>query len=67
MSQAGFPFPFTLDDEIACVERELDFRKRVYPRLVERRKMTQAGSEREQACMRQVRDRLLRLRQRGET
>ena len=33
-------FPLTLDDQIACVEREIELRKRVYPRRVADQKMS---------------------------
>jgi hypothetical protein len=32
--------PVTLDEQIKCVERELELRRRVYPRRVADRKMT---------------------------
>lgn len=44
MSQLFAP---TLDEQIACVERELTYRRRVYGRLVFAGKMTQARADRE--------------------
>ena len=43
-----------LADQIACVERELAFRARVYPRWVADKKMLQATSDREMLRMRAV-------------
>lgn len=40
-------FPVTLAEQIACIEREIVMRKRVYPRLIEQRRMTEATSARE--------------------
>ena len=45
---------FRLDIQIACVEREIRFRKRVYPRLVERKKMSGAQMQFEIACMERI-------------
>jgi hypothetical protein len=49
-----------LRDQIACVEREIALRKRVYPQLVERTKLTQRKATDEIACMEAV---LLTLRE----
>jgi hypothetical protein len=46
--------PVSIDDQIACVEREIGFRERVYPRWVEQKKMTQRVMERELLRMRAV-------------
>ena len=32
---------YSIDDMIKCIEREIGMRKRVYPRWVEQKKMTQ--------------------------
>lgn len=40
-------FPIRLGEQIACVERELNLRKRVYPRRVADRRMTQALADKE--------------------
>jgi hypothetical protein len=41
----------TLTDKLACLERELKYRKRVYARLVDRGKMTAQQSQRELELM----------------
>lgn len=43
--------PFTAAEKQKCAERELRQRQRVYPRLVESGRMTQAEADRETACM----------------
>ena len=48
------PGLFSLQEQIACVEREIHFRERCYPRWVAERKMAQATVDRELACMQQV-------------
>jgi hypothetical protein len=40
-------FPIGIDEQIACVEREIALRRRVYPRRVADRKMTQALAEKQ--------------------
>lgn len=47
-------FPPTYAEQIACVERELRFRRRVYARRVADRKMSQTQAEREIALMEAV-------------
>lgn len=42
---------FTAADKLRCAERGLRQRRRVYPRLVESGRMTQAEADRETACM----------------
>lgn len=49
----------TLPDLIACVERELRLRRRVYLRLVNAGKMDQEHADFEIACMRALHRRLL--------
>jgi len=49
-----------LREQIQCVQREISLRKRVYPQLVERTRMTQAKAAEEIACMEDV---LLTLRE----
>lgn len=44
----------SLSAQIACVRRELAMRARVYPRRIEKGKMTQAAAAREQAEMQAV-------------
>ena len=51
-------FPPTLDDEIACVRREIQYRERVYPRWVAEGKMKPDAADRQLALMRAVLGRL---------
>lgn len=51
-------FPISLDDMIACVARELEMRKRVYPRWVSQHKMSQEAADREIDTMRAIHDKL---------
>lgn len=44
----------SLVDQIACAEREVKFRVRVYARRVESRKMTQAQADRETEAMKAI-------------
>jgi hypothetical protein len=44
----------TTADQIKCVEREIAMRRRVFPRLVERQKMSQGEADREIATMEAV-------------
>ena len=52
----------TIDQMIACVEREIGMRERVYPRWVEQKKMLQTTADLELARMRAVRDVLVDIR-----
>lgn len=47
-------FPPSLDEQIACVEREIRLREFVYPRRVRDKRLTQAKAEREIETMRAV-------------
>lgn len=47
--------------QIECVERELRFRAKVYPKLIERGRMTREQANDEQAAMRAVLESLRRL------
>lgn len=58
-------FPPTIDEQIACVERELGYRRRVYPRRVEARQMTQDLADREMARMEAVLATLQRVKAGG--
>lgn len=49
----------SLAEQIACVERELRFRARVYPRWVAGRKLLQATADLEMARMRAVLETLI--------
>ncbi len=53
-------FPPSVDDMIQCAERELGYRKRVYPRLIAAKQMTQDLADREIARMTAIADRLRR-------
>lgn len=46
--------PVTLDDQIACVQREIDMRVHVYANRVRAHQMTQKTADRELAHMRAV-------------
>lgn len=52
-----------LDAEIGCIERELGFRRRCYPRWIESGKMTKALADREIDLMERVPARLRGLRE----
>ncbi len=52
------PVAVTLDAQIKCVEREIQQRQHVYPRLVSRGTMTQEKADEEITIMRAVRDTL---------
>lgn len=54
--------PITIDDEIACIRREIVMRQRVYPRWVAAGKMKQDTADREIACMEAVNARLLSVK-----
>ena len=43
--------PHSFEDMRACAEREAKMRRRVYPRWVEQKRMTQAQADRETALM----------------
>jgi hypothetical protein len=47
-------FPITLADMIICVEREIRFRERVYPRQVAGGRLTETKAAREIEIMRTV-------------
>lgn len=51
----------SLEDQLACVEREIGFRERTYPRHVKLGKLTQAAADLELARMRAVRETLVGL------
>lgn len=46
--------PISIDDQIACVEREISMRKRVYPRQVDQGRMTPAKASEEMRRMEAV-------------
>lgn len=45
---------YSISEQIKCVEREIDMRKRVYPRLIISGKMTQGQADRELDLMKAV-------------
>ena len=47
-------FPPNLAEQIACIEREIAMRLRVYPRQIANGRMTQRKADREIALMRAV-------------
>jgi hypothetical protein len=48
------PATVSIDDQIACVERELRYREHVYPRRIADKKMTQQLADREMIRMQAV-------------
>lgn len=57
----ALPVAVSLERQIACVDRELKFRERVYSRRVGEGKMTQSQADTEIAAMRAVKATLLAL------
>jgi predicted transcriptional regulator len=55
----------TLDDQIACVAREIAFRLRCYPKWVHDKRMTQDAADREIATMKAVLNNLRDLQRAG--
>jgi hypothetical protein len=55
----------SIDDQIACVERELGYRRHVYPRRVAAKQMTQDLADRELARMSAVLETLCRVKVAG--
>lgn len=53
-SAASELFAPNIDDQIACVEREIALRSRVYPRWIADKRLTQVKADREMACMNAV-------------
>jgi hypothetical protein len=58
-------FPPSLDEQIACVRREIGYRQRVYPRRVAARQMTQGLADKQIALMSAVLETLLRVQDSG--
>jgi phage gp16-like protein len=56
-------FPVTLDEQIACVRRELEMREHVYQRRILSHKMTQKTADREMSHMQAVLATLLSLKE----
>lgn len=55
-------FPATIDEQIACVEREIRKRRTAYPRWVATGRMSRDKADREIATMEAVATTLCRLR-----
>lgn len=45
---------FTLTEKIDCIQREIKFREKVYPRLISAGKMTQEKANREISIMQEI-------------
>lgn len=60
MAEAANDSPISMGEMVKCVDREIGFRLRVYPRWVERQKMSQHVCDQELMRMRAVRARLVR-------
>jgi hypothetical protein len=58
--------PVSLDDQIACVMRELVMRRRVYKRRVDQGHMTMIESAKEMAAMEAVLETLLSVKEKRE-
>lgn len=55
----------SLDDQIACIERELRLRRKVYPRFVRDGKLTETVADQEIGRMEAVLGTLMLVRQAG--
>lgn len=55
--------PLPIDMQIACVEREIKYRTRAYPRWIKAGKMSAAEAEYQLMAMRAVRDTLRRVQE----
>lgn len=47
-------FPPSIDEKVACIERELKYRRRVYPRFIWAKKMSQQKADREIEVMESI-------------
>lgn len=47
---------FSVDELVMCARRELVQRRRVYPRLIEKGKMSQLNADREIAMMAEIKE-----------
>lgn len=59
-------FAVTIDDQIACAEREIAFREKVYPRLVGEHRMPQRRAQHEIMCMKAILENLHALKKAGQ-
>lgn len=62
--EAAIP-PVSLDEQIACVTREIEMREQVYARRVLNHQMTQKTADRELRAMRAVLDTLKSVKAQG--
>lgn len=58
-------FPPSIDDQIACTERELGYRRHVYPRRIAAKQMTQDLADREIGRMEAILATLKRVKSGG--
>ena len=58
--------PYSFGDMRAAAEREVKQRERVYPRLIESRRMTRGQADRETAIMRAIADHFRELERKSE-
>lgn len=58
-------FPPSIDDQIACAERELGYRRHVYPRRIAAKHMTQDLADREIGRMQAIIETLRRVKAGG--
>jgi hypothetical protein len=56
-----YPLPVSIDDQRAAVKREIAFRERLYPRWIEKGRMTQEKADHELRVMRAVLQTLERI------
>lgn len=62
----GLARSVTIDDQIRAAERELTFRRRVYPRQISDKKMSEGFAQHQLDCMEAIIETLKRLKERGE-
>lgn len=58
----GRLFAFSIEEQIACIAREIQLRGKVYARWIEEKRMTREKAEHEFRCMQAVRDTLVVIR-----
>jgi len=55
-------FEFSIEEQIACIAREIQLRGKVYGRWITEKRMTREKAEHEFRCMQAVRDTLVAIR-----
>jgi aconitase B len=60
---ADAPSPISLEEQVRCAERELEKRKKFYPKWVAERGMNQLKADHEIACMAAVVETLKNVKQ----